>query len=57
MEVPQTPLHTSRVLQEEQDVWEEVKVNDFAYTKLPLNNEILALYLVCLLTQVLFCRH
>ncbi|XP_029912106.1 MAP kinase-activated protein kinase 2-like [Myripristis murdjan] len=25
MEVPQTPLHTSRVLQEEQDVWEEVK--------------------------------
>ncbi|KAM9429609.1 MAP kinase-activated protein kinase 2-like [Salvelinus alpinus] len=25
MEVPQTPLHTSRVLQEEKDVWEEVK--------------------------------
>lgn len=26
MEVPQTPLHTSRVLKEEKDVWEEVKV-------------------------------
>uniref|UniRef100_A0A6Q2WS80 non-specific serine/threonine protein kinase n=1 Tax=Esox lucius TaxID=8010 RepID=A0A6Q2WS80_ESOLU len=25
MEVPQTPLHTSRVLKEEQDVWEDVK--------------------------------
>lgn len=25
MEVPQTPLHTSRVLKEEQDAWEEVK--------------------------------
>ncbi|KAG8007938.1 MAP kinase-activated protein kinase 2 [Nibea albiflora] len=25
MEVPQTPLHTSRVLQEEKDVWEEIK--------------------------------
>ncbi|XP_056129142.1 MAP kinase-activated protein kinase 2b isoform X1 [Lampris incognitus] len=25
MEVPQTPLHTSRVLQEEKDIWEEVK--------------------------------
>ncbi|XP_046896461.1 MAP kinase-activated protein kinase 2-like [Hypomesus transpacificus] len=25
MVVPQTPLHTSRVLKEEQDVWEEVK--------------------------------
>ncbi|CAB1329344.1 unnamed protein product [Coregonus sp. 'balchen'] len=25
MEVPQTPLHTSRVLQEEQDIWEEIK--------------------------------
>ena len=27
MVVPQTPLHTSRVLKEEQDVWEEVKVS------------------------------
>ena len=27
VEVPQTPLHTSRVLQEEQDVWEKVKVS------------------------------
>lgn len=26
MEVPQTPLHTSRVLKEEKDTWEEVKV-------------------------------
>lgn len=26
MEVPQTPLHTSRVLKEERDAWEEVKV-------------------------------
>ncbi|GCB69208.1 hypothetical protein scyTo_0012380 [Scyliorhinus torazame] len=25
MVVPQTPLHTSRVLQEEKDMWEEVK--------------------------------
>ncbi|XP_070814434.1 MAP kinase-activated protein kinase 2 isoform X1 [Chaetodon trifascialis] len=25
MEVPQTPLHTSRVLKEEKDVWEDVK--------------------------------
>uniref|UniRef100_A0AAR2KXN9 non-specific serine/threonine protein kinase n=1 Tax=Pygocentrus nattereri TaxID=42514 RepID=A0AAR2KXN9_PYGNA len=25
MEVPQTPLHTSRVLQEEKDTWEDVK--------------------------------
>ncbi|XP_035517552.1 MAP kinase-activated protein kinase 2 [Morone saxatilis] len=25
MEVPQTPLHTSRVLQEEKDAWEDVK--------------------------------
>ncbi|KAG9352896.1 hypothetical protein JZ751_017472 [Albula glossodonta] len=25
MEVPQTPLHTSRVLKEERDTWEEVK--------------------------------
>lgn len=28
MEVPQTPLHTSRVLMEEKDAWEEVKVKD-----------------------------
>lgn len=27
MEVPQTPLHTSRVLKEEKDTWEEVKVS------------------------------
>lgn len=27
VEVPQTPLHTSRVLHEEQDVWEKVKVS------------------------------
>lgn len=27
MEVPQTPLHTSHVLHEEQDVWETVKVS------------------------------
>ena len=27
MEVPQTPLHTSRVLKEEKDVWEDVKVS------------------------------
>lgn len=26
MEVPQTPLHTSRVLKEEKDAWEDVKV-------------------------------
>lgn len=26
MEVPQTPLHTSRVLKEEKDTWEDVKV-------------------------------
>uniref|UniRef100_W5N353 non-specific serine/threonine protein kinase n=1 Tax=Lepisosteus oculatus TaxID=7918 RepID=W5N353_LEPOC len=26
MEVPQTPLHTSRVLKEEKDVWEDVKI-------------------------------
>lgn len=31
MEVPQTPLHTSRVLKEEKDVWEEVKVNYFLH--------------------------
>lgn len=30
MEVPQTPLHTSRVLKEEKDVWEDVKVNLFS---------------------------
>lgn len=27
MEVPQTPLHTSRVLKEEKDTWEDVKVS------------------------------
>lgn len=27
MEVPQTPLHTSRVLKEEKDAWEDVKVS------------------------------
>lgn len=26
MQVPQTPLHTSRVLKEEKDLWEDVKV-------------------------------
>lgn len=26
MKVPQTPLHTSRVLKEEKDAWEDVKV-------------------------------
>lgn len=31
MEVPQTPLHTSRVLKEEKDVWEEVKVIFFSH--------------------------
>ena len=28
MEVPQTPLHTSRVLKEEKDLWEDVKVRN-----------------------------
>lgn len=27
MEIPQTPLHTSRVLKEEKDTWEEVKAS------------------------------
>lgn len=27
MQVPQTPLHTSRVLKEEKDLWEDVKVS------------------------------
>lgn len=30
MEVPQTPLHTSRVLKEEKDAWEDVKVGYIA---------------------------
>ena len=29
MQVPQTPLHTSRVLKEEKDLWEDVKVRLF----------------------------
>lgn len=29
MVVPQTPLHTARVLQEDKDHWDEVKVGRF----------------------------
>lgn len=33
MEVPQTPLHTSRVLKEEKDTWEDVKVRSRSINK------------------------
>lgn len=29
MEVPQTPLHTARVLEEDKDHWDDVKVGRF----------------------------
>lgn len=43
MEVPQTPLHTSRVLKEEKDVWEEVKVILFLL--------LLGFFLCCFIPQ------
>lgn len=38
MEVPQTPLHTSRVLKEEKDAWEDVKVGYITEAYLFRNN-------------------
>lgn len=40
MVVPQTPLHTARVLQEDKDHWDEVKVGGLSLS-LPASSRVL----------------
>lgn len=42
MVVPSTPLHTTRVLTEEKELWEDVKVR--SNTTLPSSGHVLALH-------------